>query len=475
MDIAIINTWLITFEGKGLGIKKNGALGIEDDQITYVGETSHLDYKKADFIIDGKGTHLTMPGLINSHTHSILTLCRGTAHDLPEIEYIPKGLSIFANHLTPEDVMLGAKIAVLEGLRAGTTTFTEYGFSLSNLVKNVYIPFNARVVATEMITELSFSDEKKPNELYEYHHYLGKNALRRANRLYKSFNESDLVNVMYGPNALDMISMELLQDVKDIAIENNTKIHMHIAQGGRERIQIKNRYGNNMTAVKLLKKQNLLDSDLIAAHIHDTNEVERAILVKNDVRMVGCPSSISKIDGIVPPLGNYIQLGGKAAIGTDEAPGTGHHNLFNEIKMASILTKVIQNDPTALPPWESLKLGTIGGAEVLGLENKIGSLKVGKKADIITLDLQKLHLTPIISKPFNNIIGNIVYSTKGNEIDNVIINGKPIILDDKVLNIDEEEMIKKANERAQILFEKVTEDWIKADSKMVEYHNKGFI
>ena len=476
MDIAIINTWLITFEGKGLGIIRNGGIGVEDGKISFVGKMEDFSsYKKADLIIEGNNTHLTMPGLINGHTHSALTLCRGTANDLPEIEYIPKGLSIFASHLKPEDIILGTKLAVLEGLKTGTTTFTEYGIGLLGVIKKVFLPYKARVVATELISEVSFNEEKKPNELYTFYKYLGINAFKRANRLYHDFNTNDLVTVMYGPNALDMVSMELIKNVKNQAAMDGTKIHMHIAQGGREHLQITKRYGKNMTAVKLLNKNGLLDSTLIAAHIHDTTEAERAEMVKKGVKMVGCPSSISKIDGIIPPLVSYVKLGGYAALGTDEAPGTGHHNLFNEIKMASILSKVLLKDPTAMPPWESMKLATISGANVLGLEDNIGSLKIGKNADIITLNLHHAHLTPIIHKPFINMIANLVYSSKGSEVDNVIIAGKPIIIDGKFCEINEDLIVNQANKRAQDLFENISEDWEKASSKMVTYHKQGYI
>ena len=475
MDIAIINSWLITFEGKGLGIISNGGLSIDNGKITFVGKMEDFNYSSADILIDGENTHVAMPGLINAHTHSALTLCRGAASDLPEIEYMTKGLSIFTRHIKPEDIILGTKLAVLEGLKSGTTTFTEYGFVLSSLLKKVFIPFNVRAVATEMISELNFAEEKKPGELYNYHRGLGNQAFKRANNLYKEFNNHELISVMYGPNALDMISMELLKDIKEQSVENETKIHMHIAQGRREHIQIRKRYGEDMTAVKLLEKNDLLDHSLIAAHIHDTTEAERSLMIKNGVSMVGCPSSISKIDGIVPPLGNYIKLGGIAGIGTDEAPGTGHHNLFNELKMASILTKVLLKDPTALPPWESIKLATIKGAQVVGLEDQIGSLKVGKSADVITMDLSHPHLTPIINKPFSNLVSNLIYSSKGNEIDNVIIAGKLIIQDSKFTQIDEDLIIKEANKSAQSLFEEASNDWEKSDSKMVSYHKQGFI
>jgi 5-methylthioadenosine/S-adenosylhomocysteine deaminase len=128
-----------------------------------------------------------------------------------------------------------------------------------------------------------------------------------------------------------------------------------------------------------------------------------------------------------------------------------------------------------MPPWESMKLATISGANVLGLEDQIGSLKVGKSADIITLNLNHAHLTPIIHKPFMNMIANLVYSSKGSEVDNVIIAGKPIILDGKFSEINEDLIIIKANKRAQDLFENISEEWEKIGSKMVSYHKQGYI
>lgn len=475
MDIAIINTLLITFEGKGLGLIRNGGLGINDGKISYVGEMPEFEYKNTDLIIDGENKHATLPGLINAHIHSPLTICRGAVHDVPEIEYMFKGLSVFVNHLKGEDSVLGTKLGVIEGVKSGTTTFTEYESDVKNLVEEVYLPFNVRVVATETINERSYVNIQKPTELYEFSRAKGEVSFKRANDLYKNFKDDDMVTPMYGPQALDMLTMEFLREIKEEALNYDSKLHMHIAQGAREHMQITKRYGKDMTAVKLLKTNDLLDSALIAAHIHDTTTEERALLIKNDVKMVGCPSAISKVDGIIPPIGDYIRLGGIAGIGTDEAPGSGHHNLINEIKMASVLSKTVFQDPTVLPPWESLRLATIGGAEVLGLEDQIGSLKVGKKADVITIDLFHPHLIPIISFPFHNILANIVYSCKGNEIDNVIINGKPILLNNKFVDINENSIINEANNRAQEIFKNASKDWNNSNSKMVEYHQSGFI
>ncbi|MGQ9723237.1 MAG: amidohydrolase family protein [Candidatus Jordarchaeum sp.] len=475
MDIAVVNTWLITFQGKNLGIIENGALGVENGKISYVGSMEGFNYKKADIVIDATN-HVTMPGLINAHTHTALTLLRGGAQDMPEIEWMNKGLLPLAMHMTPEDFVLGSKLGVLEGLKTGTTTFAEYTVNVTDTVENLYLPLGIRIVATEMINEVGYSRAPlKPTDLYEFDHSKGENELKRANELFRKFRSQEMVSCMYGPQALDMISLDLLKTIKEQAIEQNAKIHMHVAQGERERLQITGRYGKNKSTVKVLHKNGMLGSFLLAAHCHDTDEKERELMAKEKVSMVVCPSAIAMIDGIVPPVGHYIEIGGDAGLGTDQAPGPGHHNLFQEMRTASILTKTLHRDPTALPAWKALQLATIGGAKTLGIDKKVGTLEVGKQADIITINLGYLHLTPIVAQPFKNFIPNLVHSTNGTEVDNVIINGKVIMRESKFLDIDEQTIIKEANIRAKRIFESATEDWKKANSKLVKDVQNGWL
>ena len=472
MDLAIVNTWLVTFKGDGLGIIQDGAVGIEGDQIVYVGETGNCDYRAADIVIDGSN-HVTMPGLVNAHTHTGLTLLRGCAQDLPEIEWMNKALGPLARHMNVEDVILGSKLGVLEGLRSGTTTFSEYCTNCSQAVDEVYLPFGARVVATETINETAKREGLAPSDLYEFDHSKGEKALHQTEALFKRFQSHELVTCLYGPQALDMVSLETLEVVKELAHEKKCRIHMHVAQGERERLQIKGRYGD--TTVKILDSHGMLDSLLIAVHIHDTTPGERELLVRKGVNMVGCPSSIGMIDGVVPPLYHYINLGGTAAIGTDQAPGPGSHNMFREMRVASILSKTCWKDPTALPAWVALQLGTVNGAEVLGLKEEIGTLEVGKKADIITVSLLHPNMAPVIVNPFRNFVPNLVYSATGTEVDNVIINGSLVIYNSKFTQIDEKAIIKKANSRAQKIFEEAEEEWKRAGSKFVEYVEKGWM
>jgi 5-methylthioadenosine/S-adenosylhomocysteine deaminase len=475
MDIAIINTTLITMQGKGLGILPNASIGIENGQIRYINEMNTSDYKNADQIIDGTN-HVTLPGFINSHIHSGITLLRGAAQDVPEIEWMNKSLGPFVKYMTPEDQIIGSKLGILEGLCCGTTTFAEYSRNVELLVDEVYLPWGVRTVAIETINEIS-ADRSclKPNDLYEFDRDKGDKAFKTANQLFDKYKTTPLVSMMYGPQALDMVSVDLLKEIQLECQNKLSKVHMHIAQGERERLQIEKRFGKDRSTVKVLNTHGFLDSNLIATHIHDTSSQERELLVKKGVHMVGCPSSISLIDGIVPPVAHYLSLGGVAALGTDQAPGPGHHNMIREIRTISLLSKVIKQDPTVLPAWEALKLSSINGSRVLGLDSKIGTLEVGKQADIITIDLKKINLTPTVYQPFYNFVPNLVYSMTGNEVDNVIINGKIIMNDYSFVEIDQENVSEEANRAAKRIFELAEEDWTQANSRLVQSHKDGHL
>ncbi|MBN1328404.1 MAG: amidohydrolase family protein [Candidatus Heimdallarchaeota archaeon] len=475
MDYAIINTKLLTFQGNNLGIIDNGGLGFEEGKISFVGEMSDFNYHSASQVIDGS-KHITMPGLINAHTHTGLTLLRGGAQDLPEIEWMNKGIGPLSRHMTSDDLIIGSKLGVVEGLISGTTTFCEYASNVDKLVDEVYLPFNTRVIATETINEISPKrDHLKPTDLYEFDRKKGEQSLKQANQLFSKYKNTELVTCMFGPQALDMISFELLREVKEEAIKRESHLHMHVAQGERERLQIKGRYGSDSTTIRTLDKFGFLDETLLAVHCHDTTVQERELMVKQGVKMVCCPNSISMIDGVVPPVGHYVQLGGKVGLGSDQAPGPGLHNMFSEMRSISILTKTMNKDPTVLPAWEVLQLGTKSGAQILGLDKKIGSLEVGKQADVIMINHTHPNLSPVVTKPFRTYIPNIVYSATGYEIDNVFIQGKEIIINKKFVSIDIEELVKEANKRAERIFNDATEDWKHADSKLVKHVEKGFL
>lgn len=475
METAIIDTTLLTMRDDRLGIIEDGALGIEGNELAYVGPNDEFDPTDAEEVIDGSGS-ITMPGLINGHMHTRHTIVRGGAQDVPEIEWMNKAVGPLTNHVTGEDRIVSSRLGVIESLQAGATTFVEYAGEVADLVDTVYLPFGARVVATETINEVP--DDRAdlgPRDLYPFDRSKGEAALDRANALFEDYDDEPLVSAMYGAHAMDMLSAELLETIKAEALERDSRIHMHVAQGGREQLQIEERYGESETTVSVLEDLDMLGEFLIAAHCHGTSPEERERMVAAGVNMAGCPSSIGMIDGIVPPVHHFTSLGGLACIGTDQAPGPGHHNMFREARTASLLSKVDHTDPTALPAWKALRLATIEGATVLNLDDRVGSLEEGKRADVITVDVEQANMTPVVSEPLKTYVPNLIYSTTGHEVSNVFIDGNAILRQDEFVDIDAEGIVEEANDRAKRVFADAEADWRAAGSELVDRVDEGWL
>jgi 5-methylthioadenosine/S-adenosylhomocysteine deaminase len=201
-----------------------------------------------------------------------------------------------------------------------------------------------------------------------------------------------------------------------------------------------------------------------------------ALLAQRKIRYVSCPSSISIIDGITPPLQVYLAAGGWAAgLGSDQASGNNSHNMMTELKIAALLNKTRHRDPTVLPAWKVLRIATIEGARCIGLDREIGSLEEGKKADLMMLNLKVPHLTPVISTPVRNVAPNIVYSARGDEVETVIVDGKVLMENRRVLTMDEESVIEEAQRAAEEVTSKAAEDYYKADSLLAKTMKKGLL
>jgi 5-methylthioadenosine/S-adenosylhomocysteine deaminase len=250
---------------------------------------------------------------------------------------------------------------------------------------------------------------------------------------------------------------------------------MHVAQGDRERLQIEERYGTDATTVSVLAEHGVLSDRLVAAHCHGTTATERERMAEAGVNVVACPSSIAAIDGVVPPLAHYESLGGTVGLGTDQAPGPGHHDLLREVRTASLLSKTDTADPTALPAWRALRLATIEGARVLGLADRIGSLEVGKRADIVTVDTGSIGLTPAVSGPLRTVVPNLVYSATGADVRDVFVDGKPVVREGEFVDVDPRAAVEEASERAARVFHAGATDWREAGSELVERVDEGWI
>lgn len=473
MDTAIVHTLLLTMRGDRLGIVDDGAVGIEDGELTYVGPSDGLDERAADDVVDADGC-ATLPGFVNAHTHMRHTLLRGGAQDVPEIEWMNRALGPLSTHVEDEDAVASARLGAMETVRSGATTVCEYGTDVGTLVEEVYGPLGVRTVATERINEVPEDrSDLGPRDLYPFDREKGEAGLSRAESLFETYADDPLVTPMYGPQAVDMVSLDLLSTIFERCREHDRDVHVHVAQGERERLQVTERHG--ASTVDVLEAEGLLSPHLLAAHLHGATGDERRRLAEAGVRMVGCPSSICAIDGIVPPIAEYRGHGGVVGIGTDQAPGPGGHNVLREVRTASMLSKADAGDPTALPAWVALRLATVGGARALGVADEVGTLEVGKRADVVTVDLDGLGLAPSVSDPLHTAVPNLVYASTGAEVRDVFVDGEAVVRDGSFTAVDEAAVVREANERAERVFAEATDDWRAADSELVARADEGWL
>ncbi len=475
MDTLVTGGTLLTMGGERLGIVDDGAVGIDGGDIVSVGPAADAPDPGDAAVVDADGC-VVMPGLVNAHAHTGLTLLRGGAQDVPEIEWMNRALGPLANTIDESDRVLGTRLGVLETVRSGATTVCEYASDVAGLVEEVYRPLGVRVVATETITEVPEDrSDLGPRDLYPFDRERGDRALARADDLFATFGDDPLVEPMYGPQALDMVSPDLLATVRDHAKERNARIHMHVAQGEREALQIEERYGAAATTVSVLDDHDYLDDRLVAAHLHGTTPEERERLVEAGVGMAGCPSSIGAIDGIVPPIADYRQRGGVVGIGTDQAPGPGHHNALREARTASTFSKVAASDPTAVPAWEALRMATVGGARLLGIDDRVGRLAEGMRADLVVVDTGTLGLAPTVTDPLHTAVPNLVYGATGREVRDVFVAGDALLRDGAFVGVDVDSVLEAADARATAAFARGADDWRDAGSELVDRVDDGWL
>ncbi len=473
VDLVITHAHVLTMEGPGVGFIEDGAVAIKGHLITAVGRTDEiLANIQAERMINAKGK-VVMPGFVDSHIHTGLSILRGVAQDINN--WMQKGLWPFHKHVTVDDAMKGSLVNIIEGVKAGTTTFCDYDESMNKIVHN-YVKIGARARLAEMINEIPHDIGKVPvGELYPFNPAIGERKLKNNLELMEKWHESEngRITVMFGPHGPDMMSKELLLEIREIAKNYDTKLHMHLAQGDREINQMVLRYGKR--SIPFLEEINYLDERLIAVHLTEANDEETVTVAKSGASMIYCAGSIGIIDGLVPPIVKFLQAGGVGALGSDQAPGNNNNNMFNEMKFAAILNKVKYGDPTVFPAPLAMRMATIEAAKAIGLEHEIGSLRKGKKADIIIIDMEQPNLTPVIVSPIRNIVPNLVYSARGNEVKTVIIDGKIIVEDGVLLTVDEKAAIREAQEAAERISLKAKDDIVVAESELLQFMEKGYL
>ena len=411
---------------------KKGSLLIQDDKIVEI--SNKLGENDADEVIDASGKIL-IPGLVNTHTHLSMTLMRGLADDMPLDTWLNNYIWPVEAELNPEYCYAGALVACAEMIKSGTTCFNDMYFFMDHVAKAADDAGLRGIISHGMI---DFGDgEKRKNEFKE--------SIRIIK---KCHNIGDgRIQVAFGPHSPYTCSEELLREVKREAAKYGIRIHIHVSETKKEVSDTLKAHGKR--PFEYLDEIGFLGSEVTAAHAVWLSKNEIDIIKQNKVKLSHNPSSNMKLASGVSPISELLRKEVCVSIGTDGPASNNNMDMFEEMKMTALLQKVTTMDPTVLKAEEVFKMATINGAKSLGLEDQIGSIEVGKKADIVLIDAKSPQLTP-----FRNPISHIVYSANGGNVDTVICNGEILMKNRELTKLDESMILEAAQNASEELLSK---------------------
>ncbi|UCE96946.1 MAG: amidohydrolase [Candidatus Bathyarchaeota archaeon] len=409
-------------------IINDGLIAIKDGKISYVGKVVNAPEMTAENVLESQGK-LAMPGLINCHTHLAMTLFRGLAEDITLERWLNETIWPLEAKLKPQDVYIGALLGCLEMIKNGITCFADMYFFEPEVAEAVKKAGLRAVLASAIIEAGDFEKGRK----------MLKEAVGFAKR-YQGYADGR-ITALLGPHTAFTCSEELLARVREEASKTDLGIHIHIAESKEMAMNI--RKERQLSEVEFLEKISFLEDDVLAAHCIHLDEKDIAILVKKGVKVAHNPVANMKLAQGIAKIKELIDAGITVGLGTDGAASNNSLDMFESMKIAAILQKTNYKDPTVLPARKILEMATIKGAEALGLEDQIGSLEVGKKADIILVDLSKPNLTPL-----HELYANLVYSAHGYDVDSTIVDGKILMENREVKTFNEKEVMEHAQNTA---------------------------
>ncbi len=472
VDKMLVHAHLLTMQGQGVGYIADGAVAVTGSRIVDVGPTSLLRQRlNPAETIDATGCAL-LPGLIDAHMHTPLAILRGVAQDVAN--WMQQALAPYTRHLTPEAMVAGTRLNILEGLRSGTTTFGDYYDPVPGWAE-AFVDFGVRACLTPLINALPAGGMAgwRVGDLYPLDDTKGQRMIDAAVAFIRDWQgaANGRINTMLGPQGADMLTAQQLRQIKDIAQREGVMIHLHLAQGDREIEQMLKRYGQRTPV--FLDELGYLDEQLLGVHLTEATDEEAQWLAHKGVRMALCSGSIGIIDGIVPPARPFKEAGGLVCLGSDQASGNNCNNIFNEMKLTALFNKIKYRDPTVMPAWEVLRMATVEGAQAIGLGHEIGSLEPGKKADLIVVDLSEPNLLPVLDEPIRTIVPNLVYAGTGREVRTVMIDGQVLMRDGTILTIDEKVITEQAQVEAQKVAYRVNADPLHRGLALLEPMGRG--
>ena len=423
MKTLITNAYVLDMLGDEPDIKKSDIL-IEDNIIIKM--ERDLSEEIVDEKINAKNM-VVMPGLVNTHTHLAMSIFRGYKDDRKLMDWLENAIFPVEDKLEPEDIYWNSYLSCLEMIRTGTTTCNDMYFGMNKAIEAIENT-GLRALVAWSITDDSIRDK-----------------VERTREYAKKYNvPGSRIKVITSPHAPYSCNPDTIKLCVNLAKELNTSLHIHLSETLDEEETIRERY--NKRGTEYLNDLGVFDVPVILAHGIYISDSDIEILKHVKGGIAHNPISNCKLSSGICDVVKLRKNGINVGLGTDGIGSTTTLDMFEEMKTAAYLQKINTMEPTSIKAYDILKMATIEGARVLGLDNEIGTLEPGKKADMIFIRTDKLHLCPD-----NDVCTNIVYSANGADVDTVMIDGKIIMQNRKMINLDEKEVMKQVKKIAKRL------------------------
>ena len=432
VDLLLTNAILLTMDDR-LTQYDPGALAVSADKIVAVGPEAELRASFEAREIFDCGRKVLMPGLVNAHTHVPMTLLRGLADDLRlDVWLMGYMMPVEREFVSPDFVRLGTFLACAELIRSGVTCFADM-YYFEEHVARATAEAGLRALCSQTVLKFPSPDAGDYEE-----------SLALARQFIQGWKGHALIEPSVAPHAPYTCTQEILRASAALAVEFDVPLHTHLAETA---LEVENcRSENGMPVIPYVKKMNLFDAKLLAAHCVHVDEGEIYTLKHHKAGVAHNPSSNLKLASGVAPVRKMLEVGLNVGIGTDGPASNNDLDMFEEVRLAALLAKGFSGDPTVLPASTALSMATRLGARALHLGDITGTLEVGKRADLILLDISGAHSSPRFRREPDNIYAQIVYAAKSTDVTHVMVNGCWLMQDHRLLTLKEADLVAQAVE-----------------------------
>ncbi|MGH9838805.1 MAG: amidohydrolase [Blastocatellia bacterium] len=419
VDLLITGGAVVTMDAER-HLYETGFVAIRDDRIVAVGDAAPANTVRyrAKQTINARGK-VVLPGLVNAHTHIPMVLYRGIADDLDLQEWLRKYIfPAEAKNTTRDFVVAGTRLGLAEMIRGGTTTYADM-YYFEDAIAEETKKAGVRGVLGETVIDFPAPDNKTWAAAMSY-----------TETFVKRWKGDPLITPAIAPHAPYTVSTEHLAEVKAFAEKHDAPILIHLAEAPTETEYTMKNF--NARPVGYLERIGFLSPRVLAAHVVHVNDDEIAVLGRREVGVAHCPQSNMKLSSGAAPVPQMLKANLRLGLGTDGAASNHDLSLWEEIDTAAKLHKLVSMNPTVVSARDALAMATIGGARALHLDKEIGSIEPGKRADVILVDPDALHLTPMY-----NLYSHLVYAMKASDVTDTIVNGRILMRNRRLLTLDE--------------------------------------